>query len=87
MGDQGTVTFFPVSRILDLTFQDRAGNRQLLFGEESHDASLGNEAADFVRYIRDPAGTREEYLHHRETSKLASRLTAEIRRQCEIVYR
>ena len=87
MGDRGTVTFFPVSRLNALTFHGRDGSEEPLFGEESHEASLGNEAADFARYILDPAGTRGEQLHHRGTGMLACRLTEEMRRQCGIKFK
>lgn len=86
LGDKGTVTFFPVSRILDLSFWDSAGRRELLFGEESHEASLGNEAADFARYILHPEETAAEYRRHLETGMLACRLTERMRGECGICF-
>lgn len=86
LGDQGTVTFFPVSRILDLSFWDNDGKQECLFGEESHESSLGNEAADFARYILHPEETAAEYRRQLETGRLACRLTERIREQCGIRF-
>lgn len=75
-----------MSRILDLSFWDSAGRRELLFGEESHEASLGNEAADFARYILHPEETAAEYRRHLETGMLACRLTERMREECGICF-
>lgn len=86
LGDQGTITFAPVSRVLDLTLWHTDGSSELLFGQESHAQSMGYEAADFARYILYPGETAEEYTRMLEISMQTAKIMAEIRRQCGIDF-
>ena len=47
---------------------------------------MGNEAADFYRYITDPAGSREEYEKAGELASQAGSVMAQIRRQAGISF-
>lgn len=86
VGDRGTVTFSPVSRILNIRLWKNDGESGLLFGEEPHSASLGNEAADFVRYILDREGTADEYAGMVQLSRDGTRLMETIREKCGIRF-
>ncbi len=86
LGDKGTITFAPVSRILDITLWQADGSSALLFGQESHAASMGHEAADFARYILYPDELAEEYEQMLKTSMLTAEIMAEIRKQCGIHF-
>jgi predicted dehydrogenase len=86
LGDQGTITFAPASRLLDMTLWHPDGSSEVLFTQESHAASMSHEAADFVRYILHPQETAEEYAEMLQTSLLVSNLMAEIRKQCHIQF-
>ena len=86
LGDKGTITFAPVSRMLDMTLWHTDGSSELLFGQESHAESMGHEAADFARYIQYPDESAAEYEQMLETSMLVAEMMAEIRGQCGIVF-
>ena len=86
VGDRGTVTFSPVSRILNIRLWKNDGESGLLFGEEPHSASLGNEAADFVRYILNREGTADEYAGMVQLSRDGTRLMETIREKCGIRF-
>lgn len=86
LGDKGTITFAPVSRMLDMTLWHIDGSSEVLFEKESHAQSMGHEAADFARYILHPEESAEEYGRMLETSMLVAKMMAEIRRQCGIEF-
>ena len=80
LGDSGAVTFSPVSRILEMLRWNSEGDANLLFGQEPHEVSLANEARDFVRFILDPVGTKEEYEHFAALSRESAKAMETIRR-------
>ena len=79
LGDKGTVTFAPVSRLLDMRLWEVDGTSTLLFDEEPHEASLANEARDFARYILFSEESKEEYGRMQELSRDGAELMDEIR--------
>lgn len=86
LGDKGTITFAPVSRMLDMTLWQPDGSSELLFGQESHAQSMSYETADFARYILYPEASAEEYGRMLDASMLVVKIMAEIRRQCGIEF-
>ena len=86
VGDRGTITFSPVSRILNIRLWKNNGDSELLFGEEPHSASLGNEAADFARYILCREESADEYARMVRLSREGTRLMEQIREKCGICF-
>lgn len=66
IGDQGTLVLDSISKLSGIRLYTRSGEVRELVGEPSKDRLMGYEAEDFLRYIQDPAGTREEYTYARE---------------------
>ena len=86
VGDRETITFSPVSRILNIRLWKNNGDSELLFGEEPHSASLGNEAADFARYILCREESADEYARMVRLSREGTRLMEQIREKCGICF-
>lgn len=86
VGDRGTVTFSPVSRILNIRLWKNDGESELLFDEEPHCASLGHEAADFARYILAREESAGEYARMVQLSRDGTRLMEQIRAKCGIRF-
>ena len=86
VGDRGTVTFSPVSRILNIRLWKNDGESELLFDEEPHCASLGHEAADFARYILAREESTGEYARMVQLTRDGTRLMEQIRAKCGIRF-
>ncbi len=86
LGDEGTITFSPVSRILEIRRWETDGSSTLLFDKEPHEISLSNEARDFARYILFPEETAEEYVRMCKLSRDGAEMMEEIRRQAGISF-
>ena len=86
MGEEGTLVLPSISQLTEAVLYDKAGTPTPITGSAEKDALMGNEAADFYRYITDPAGSREEYEKAGELAFQVSSVMEQIRRQAGISF-
>lgn len=86
LGDKGTLTVSSISKLTGIMLTDLSGERTQLVGDIPKAELMGAEAADFIRYIRQPEETREDYRNACDRALSVCETLEEIRRQSGIVF-
>jgi predicted dehydrogenase len=69
IGDEGGITIGSISKLNDITLFNRAGESNVISGEESKTELMANEARTFLNYIMYPENFKDEYGHARNVSR------------------
>ena len=86
-GKNGTVYVKSISRLEGIEIIKNNGEKTLLHGEDEKSDLMGCEAADFYRFIKNPAETAEEYKGCAEMSLKVSRFMEETRAKLGIKFK
>ncbi len=85
-GDEGTLVIESISKLVNIKLIANDGTEEILAGDTEKEEVMSYEAADFLKYISDFEGNRNEYFRCREMALSVSRIMKEIRRQNGIEY-
>ena len=85
-GTQGTVAVESISRLANITLLKRDGPVLDLYGSDEKSVLMGREAADFYRYITQPAESAEEYAQCSRLSLETAVLLEQIRHAAGICF-
>lgn len=86
LGDEGTLEIRSISQLIGVVLHRKDGGCETIVGEAEKAALMGNEAADFYRYIAGPASSREQYRRDSRLALEVSRAMAEIRARAGIRF-
>lgn len=84
IGDRGTLVIDSISKLSGIRLYTRSGEMRELMGAPVKEELMSHEAADFLRYIREPEETREEYAYARELCIRVCRTMETMREQAGI---
>ncbi len=85
-GDEGTLFVESISKLTNIKFISNDGTETVLAADTEKEEVMSGEASDFLKYISDYDGNRDEYFASAEMSLSVSRIMKEIRTQNAIKY-
>lgn len=86
MGEEGTLVLPSISQLTGAVLYDKAGNPTPVTGSVDKNTLMGNEAADFYRYIANPEESRTEYEQMGQLALDVSSVMTQIRQQAGIEF-
>lgn len=85
-GDEGTLFVESISKLTNIKFISNDGTETVLAADTEKEEVMSGEASDFLKYISDYDGNRDEYFACAEMSLSVSRIMKEIRTLNAIKY-
>lgn len=86
LGDKGTMTIRTLFELSGIGIEYLDGSRETIVGDVTRETLMANEARDFVRYVRDPAGCAEELRRAQQLSLDVLETITQMRAQAGIVF-
>lgn len=87
LGDKGTMKIGKMFMLSDIEIEYLNGTKKSITGEVPRLTLMGNEIRDFVRYIKHPEESAEEYERARDLSITVIETIAQMREQAGIVFK
>lgn len=85
-GDEGTLVIESISKLVNIKLIRNDGTEELIAGDTEKEDVMSYEAADFLKFISDYEGNKNEYFACGEKTLEVSKIMKEIRGQNGIKY-